>query len=42
MERENLKKLAVALIIFTDLTMPRDRDAVRAELEKTTAADRAT
>ena len=33
-ERE---KLAAALVIFTDLKMPRERDAVRAELEKTTA-----
>ena len=38
-ERE---KLAAALDIFTELNMPRERDAVRAELEKTTAADRAT
>jgi tetratricopeptide (TPR) repeat protein len=38
-ERE---KLAAALDIFTDLNMPRERDAVRAELEKATAADRAT
>jgi hypothetical protein len=38
-ERE---KLAGALVIFTDQKMPRERDAVRAELEKTTAADRAT
>jgi hypothetical protein len=30
-ERE---KLAAALVIFTDLKMPRERDAVRAELEK--------
>jgi tetratricopeptide (TPR) repeat protein len=34
-ERE---KLAAALVIFTDLKMPRERDAVRAELEKSTAA----
>jgi hypothetical protein len=34
-ERE---KLAAALVIFTDLKMPRERDAVRAELEKTTAS----
>jgi hypothetical protein len=38
-ERE---KLAAALVIFTDLKMPRERDAVRAEMEKTIAADRAT
>jgi tetratricopeptide (TPR) repeat protein len=38
-ERE---KLAAALDIFTELNMPRERDEVRAELEKTTAADRAT
>jgi NB-ARC domain len=38
-ERE---KLAAALVIFTDLEMPRERDAVRAELEKTTAADTTT
>ena len=38
-ERE---KLAAALVIFMDLKMPRERDAVRAELDKTTAADRAT
>jgi tetratricopeptide (TPR) repeat protein len=38
-ERE---KLAAALDIFTELNMPRERDAVRAELEKTTEADRAT
>ena len=31
-ERE---KLAAALVIFTDLKMPRERDAVRAELLKT-------
>jgi hypothetical protein len=37
-ERE---KLAAALDIFTELNMPRERDAVRAQLEKTTAADRA-
>ena len=36
-ERE---KLTAALDIFTELNMPRERDAVRAELEKTTA-DRA-
>jgi tetratricopeptide (TPR) repeat protein len=35
-ERE---KLATALDIFTKLNMPRERDAVRAELEKTTGAD---
>jgi tetratricopeptide (TPR) repeat protein len=34
-ERE---KLAVALDIFTELNMPRERDEVRAELEKSTAA----
>jgi tetratricopeptide (TPR) repeat protein len=38
-ERE---KLTAALDIFTELNMPRERDTVRAELEKTTAADRAT
>ena len=38
-ERE---RLAPALDIFTDLNMPRKRDAVQAELEKTTAADKAT
>jgi len=38
-ERE---KLAAALDIFTELNMPRERDAVRAELEKRAAADRAT
>ena len=38
-ERE---KLAAALVIFTDLKMPRERDAVRAELEKAAGADRAT
>ena len=38
-ERE---KLAAALDIFTELNMARERDEVRAELEKTTAADRAT
>jgi hypothetical protein len=38
-ERENL---AAALVIFTELNMPRERDEVQAELEKTTAADRAT
>jgi tetratricopeptide (TPR) repeat protein len=38
-ERE---KLTAALDIFTELNMPRERDEVRAELEKTTAADRAT
>jgi hypothetical protein len=37
-ERE---KLAAALNIFSELNMPRERDAVRAELGKT-AADRAT
>jgi hypothetical protein len=34
-ERE---KLAAALDIFTELNMPRKRDAVRAELEKTAGA----
>jgi tetratricopeptide (TPR) repeat protein len=38
-ERE---KLTAALDIFTKLNIPRERDAVRAELEKTTGADRAT
>jgi tetratricopeptide (TPR) repeat protein len=38
-ERE---KLVAALDIFTELNRPRERDAVRAELEKTTEADRAT
>ena len=38
-ERE---KLAAALVFFLDLKMPRERDAVRAELEKTTACYRAT
>ena len=38
-ERE---KLTAALDIFTELNMPRERDAARADLEKTTAADRAT
>jgi tetratricopeptide (TPR) repeat protein len=38
-ERE---KLSAALDIFTELNMPRERHAVRAELEKTTAAERAT
>jgi hypothetical protein len=37
MERE---KLADPLVIFTDLKMPRERDAVRAELEKTVTAHR--
>ena len=32
------QKLAAALDIFTELNMPRERDAVRATLEKTTAA----
>jgi tetratricopeptide (TPR) repeat protein len=36
------EKLAAALDIFTELNMPRERDKVRAELEKTAAADRAT
>jgi tetratricopeptide (TPR) repeat protein len=35
--KTELEKLAAALVIFTDLKMPRERDAVRAELEKTTA-----
>jgi hypothetical protein len=35
-ERE---KLTTALDIFTELKMPRERDSVRAELEKTTATD---
>jgi hypothetical protein len=38
-ERE---KLAAALDIYTELKMPRERAAVRMELEKTTAADRGT
>ena len=38
-ERE---KLAAALDIFSELNMARERGAVRAELEKTTAAYRAT
>jgi hypothetical protein len=38
-ERE---KLTAALDIFSELNMPRERDAVRAELEKTAAGDRAT
>ena len=38
-ERE---KLAAALDIFTELNMPRERDAVRAELEKTTEVGKAT
>ena len=36
------EKLAAALDIFTELNMPRERDAVRADLEKMAAADRAT
>ena len=36
------EKLAAALDIFTQLNMPRERDAVRAELEKTAAADTTT
>ena len=36
------EKLAAALDIFTELNMPRERDAVRAELEKSTAAESAT
>jgi tetratricopeptide (TPR) repeat protein len=38
-ERE---KLAAALDIFSELNMPRERDAARAELEKTTAAGTTT
>jgi hypothetical protein len=38
-ERE---KLAAALKMFTELNMPRERGEARAELEKTTGADRAT
>jgi tetratricopeptide (TPR) repeat protein len=38
-ERE---KLTAALDIFTELNMPRERDAVRAELEKTAAAGTVT
>ena len=38
-ERE---KLAAALDIFTELNMPRQRDQVRAELERATGVDRAT
>ena len=38
-ERE---KLAASLDIFTELNMPRERDEVRAELDKTTEADSAT
>jgi hypothetical protein len=34
-ERQSGKKLTAALDIFTELNMPRERDAVRAELEKT-------
>ena len=34
-------KLAASLDIFTELNMPRERDVVRAELEKTTTADSA-
>jgi hypothetical protein len=36
------EKLTAALNIFAELNMPRERDAVRAELERTAAADRAT
>jgi hypothetical protein len=36
-ERE---KLAAALVIFTHLNMPRERDEVRMELEKTIEADK--
>jgi tetratricopeptide (TPR) repeat protein len=36
------EKLTATLDLFTELNMPRERDAVRAELEKTTGADRAT
>ena len=38
-ERE---KLAAALVIFTDLKMPRERDQVLAELEKTKKTDKST
>jgi hypothetical protein len=38
-ERE---KLATALDIFTKLNMPRERDEVQAELEKTIEADKGT
>jgi len=44
-ERDHKKergKLSATLDIFTELNMPRERDALRAELEKTVAADRAT
>jgi hypothetical protein len=33
------EKLTAALDIFTELNLPRERDAVKAELEKTAAAD---
>ena len=33
------EKLAAALDIFTELNMPRERDAARAELGKTTGLD---
>jgi hypothetical protein len=36
------EKLAAALEIFTELNMPREREAVRAELKKMTGAHRAT
>src|SRR5271165_1044608 len=40
--KTEMAKLAAALGIFTELNMPRERDAVRAELEKTPGADSAT
>ena len=36
------EKLTGAFNIFTELNMPRERDAVRGALEKTAAADRCT
>jgi hypothetical protein len=36
-----MTKLTASLDIFTELNMPRERDAVRAELKKTAAADSA-
>jgi hypothetical protein len=36
------EKLAASLDIFTELNMPRELDAVRAELEETKAADTTT
>jgi hypothetical protein len=36
--KTELEKLAAALEIFTELNMPLERDAVRAELDKTTPA----